>query len=319
MNKAINPPMNDLIFRELLKRGYAVKGDKKVWDISDSKLWYLTPQQAQSFLDLESSTDYQKDVIQVEINLIKENVEDMMGMLGNEAVNIIDLGCGDGKKAVLFIESLKNKVDFRYCPVDISGFMVERAIDNIKKLNVGEVVDFQWNISDFENLENISLILRHGKFKKNLILLLGNTLGNFEINDLLYEIRSSMSSGDVLLIGNGLDNRKEEEILKSYSNSKVNDFLIHIMKQVGLKQEDLEFGARFKNSRVELFYTFKKENKISFHEREIEFDVGDEIVVALSYKYDRDDFMSYLQMYFDEVQMKVSEDNGYALAFCRKT
>ena len=79
-------------------------------------------------------------------------------------------------------------------------------------------------------MENISILLRQGDFKKNLTLLLGNTLGNFEINELLYEIRSSMKGGDFLLIGNGLDNRHPEEILKSYSTEEVNNFLIHILE-----------------------------------------------------------------------------------------
>ena len=141
--------VNDLIFKELIKRGYSLEGKTRVWNIADSKLWYLTPEQAQGFLDLEKSKDYRKDVIQKEIDLIKENINEILKKLEKKPVNIIDLGCGDGKKATLFIQHLKGKVKLRYCPVDISGYMVEKAITNIKKLNVGEVVKFQWNISDF--------------------------------------------------------------------------------------------------------------------------------------------------------------------------
>ena len=59
-----NPKINDLIFKELLKRGYSLEGNTRVWNLADSKLWYLTPDQAQAFLDLEQSKDYRKDVIQ---------------------------------------------------------------------------------------------------------------------------------------------------------------------------------------------------------------------------------------------------------------
>ena len=58
------PIINDLIFRELIKRGYSLEGNTRVWNIADSKLWYLTPEQAQGYLDLEKDEKYQKNVIQ---------------------------------------------------------------------------------------------------------------------------------------------------------------------------------------------------------------------------------------------------------------
>jgi len=254
--------INDLIFRELIKRGYSLEGNTRIWNIADSKLWYLKPEQAQAFLDLESSENYQKEVIQKEIDLINNNIEEIVGKIGSENMNIIDIGCGDGKKAVIFTEHLKGKVKLRYCPVDISSYMVEKAIKKIKAADVGEVVELQWNISDFENIENISILLRQGEFKRNLNLLLGNTLGNFEINELLHEIRSSMRGGDFLLIGNGLDNRNPEEILKSYDTEEVNEFLIHIPLQLGLTKDDVRLGTRFENSRVELYYTVQNSKEI---------------------------------------------------------
>src|SRR3989344_2181580 len=112
--------INDLIFRELIKRGYSLSGNTRVWNIADSKLWYLTPVQAQAFLDLEKSVDYQKDVIQKEINLINKNMESILKKFESDSVNIIDIGCGDGKKAVLFIKRLIEKdMKIRYCPIDI--------------------------------------------------------------------------------------------------------------------------------------------------------------------------------------------------------
>jgi len=233
MEKFING-VNDLIFKELIKRGYSLEGNTRVWNIADSKLWYLTPEQAQAFLDLEKSEDYQKEVIQKEIDLIKANRDKLLEKIGKGHVNIVDLGCGDGKKATLFIENLQaDREKIRYCPIDISDYMVEKALTNIKETNVGEVVDFQWNISDFENLENVAHLLRKGPYKENLFLLLGNTLGNFEINELLYEIRSSMREGDVLIIGNGLNSGSDvKEILKAYDNEFVDNYLVNILTQV---------------------------------------------------------------------------------------
>tara|TARA_Y100000310_G_C20629168_1_gene787630 strand:+ start:206 stop:1162 length:957 start_codon:yes stop_codon:yes gene_type:complete len=313
-----NLVINDLIFKELIKRGYSVEGSKKSWNIADSKLWYLTSEQAQAFLDLEASKDYQRDLIKKEIDLIQKNRGEIISKLGKENLNVIDLGCGDGKKALIFIEELKGILKLRYCPVDISSYMVEKAITKIRSTDSAEVVEFQWNISDFENIENISILLKQGDFKRNLFLLLGNTLGNFEINELLYEVRSSMNEGDFLLIGNGLDNRESKEILKAYSNRYLDNLLIKTLTQIGLKKENLKYSARFKNSRIEMYYEIKKDAEISFLGKKVEFKKGDEIIVAVSYKYNQEDFVSFLNLYFDEIRVNISEDRSYALALCKK-
>jgi len=310
--------INDLIFKELLKRGYSLEGNTRIWNLADSKLWYITPAQAQSFLDLEQSKDYQKDVIQKEIDLIEKNIDEITSEIKDKPVNIIDLGCGDGKKAVIFLSYLRDNNKLRYCPIDISAYMVEKAIDKMSKTNIKEIVKLQWNISDFENLENVTPLLRSGEYKDNLILLLGNTLGNFEIHELLYEIRSAMKDDDILLIGNGLDNRHPEEILKAYKNLQIDNWLVKILTQIGLKKENLTYGVRFKNSRVEEYYSIKGDVEISFLGRTVRFNRGDQIITAVSYKYDRDEFMSYLKMYFSHVRLFVSKDNSYALALCKK-
>jgi uncharacterized SAM-dependent methyltransferase len=310
--------INELILKELIKRGYSLEGNTRVWNIADSKLWYITPEQSQAFLDLEDSKEYQKDIIQKEIDLINKNIAEILKKIGKEPLNIIDLGCGNGNKAVIFIEHLKGKMKIRYCPVDISSYMVNKALERISAMNAGEVVKFQWNISDFENITNIAYLLRREEFKKNFFLLLGNTLGNFEINELLYEVRAAMKEGDNLVIGNGLDNRHIEEIISSYNTKELNLFLIHILLKIGLKKEDVEFGVRFKNSRVEMYYTINKEKEIGFQNKKVRFNKGDQIIVAISYKYNKNDFMTYLKMYFDDVDMYVSKDGSYALALCKK-
>jgi len=310
--------INDLIFKELIKRGYSLEGNTRIWNLADSKLWYIAPEQAQAFLDLEKSKDYQKEVIQKEIDLIEKNISEITGEIKDKPINIIDLGCGDGKKAVIFLSYLKNTAKLRYCPIDISSYMVEKAIEKVSKLNVKEIVKLQWNISDFENLENVTPLLRFGEYKDNFILLLGNTLGNFEIHELLYEIRSSMKDEDYLLIGNGLDNKNIEDLINSYKNAQIDHWLVKILLQIGLKKENLQYGVRYKNSRVEEYYTILQDVEINFLGRTVRFNSGDQIITAVSYKYDKDDFMSFLKMYFGDVKLFTSKDGSYALALCKK-
>ncbi len=310
--------VNDLIFNELIKRGYSMEGKTRVWNLADSKLWYLTPQQSQAFLNLENSSEYKRDIIDKEMFLIKENLREIASHLGKKPLNIIDLGCGDGKKAVLFIDYFKDKFKLRYCPIDISSYMVEKALDRIEKRGVKNVIKFQWNISDFENLKNISSLLRSGEYKKHFMLLLGNTLGNFEINELLYKIRSSMKEGDWVLIGNGLNNKNREEILRSYNIKEQHNFLVQIIEQLGLSKKDVKYEVRFINSRIEAFYVLKKDKEIKFQNKKIVFKKGDQIIVAVSYKYDENNFKTFLNMYFDVPIFAVSKDGSYVLALCKK-
>lgn len=318
MAKKQGQQINDLIFRELIKRGYSLEGNTRIWNIADSKLWYLTTEQAKAYLELEDEEEYKKTVTQQEVDLINNSTEEILEKFGDEPINIIDIGCGDGRKASILIKKFKG-TKIRYCPIDISSYMVNAAIETVKESNtVEEVVEFQWNISDFENITNISTLLRQGEYKKNVFLLLGNTLGNFEINELLYEIRSSMKGGDFLLIGNGLDHKKPEEILNSYNSEHFNKFSIHPLLQLGLKKENLEFGVRFKNSRIESFYTIKEPVEISSLGRSVKFEAGDQIIVIVSYKYNKEDFISFMNLYFDDVIVKPSDDGSYALALCKK-
>jgi uncharacterized SAM-dependent methyltransferase len=323
-NSSANNQINDMIFKELLKRGYSLEGKTRIWDISDSKLWYITQEQAQAYLNLVASEDYTKEIGPKEIMLIKTHISEILNVVlenNKEAINIIDLGCGNGKKAIKFIETLKDKnIKIRYCPIDISGHMVQTALDNISKLNVEEIVNFQWNISDFENLENISPLLRNKEYKKHLFLLLGNTFGNFETHELLYQVRNGMKDDDFLLIGNGLNNQKvEEDIVKACrENPGFDKFFIYLPLRLGLKKEDVEFDVRFKNSRIEFFYTLKKDKNIKFQNKKVNFNKGDQIITAIAYHYEQEEFMSFLKMYFSYVRLFTSEDGSYTLALCRK-
>ena len=154
------PQINDLIFKELIKRGYSLEGNTRIWNIADSKLWYLTPDQAQALLDLEDEEEYKKTVTQQEIDLINNNIEEILRKFKNEPINVIDIGCGDGRKAAMFIEKFKG-TKIRYCTIDISSYMVNKAIRRVKEIStVEEVVEFQWNISDFEQIGSNSPIFK---------------------------------------------------------------------------------------------------------------------------------------------------------------
>jgi uncharacterized SAM-dependent methyltransferase len=323
---------NPLVFKELLKRGYSLEGKTKVWNIADSKLWDLTPEQTDAYLNLAANEEYESMIGKQgkltamswpkELPLLQENMKQIInGVDAASGLNIIDLGCGNGNRAALLIENMKGKIKkIRYCPIDISGHMAEKALEHVEKMKVAEVARIKWNLSDLENLDEVSPLLRKTGYKQNLFLLLGNTLGNFEMHELLYEVRKAMKEGDVLLIGNGLDNHQVEGgILKACKgNQGIAKFLSYVPLQIGLANEDLEYDARFKNSRIEFFFTVKKEKTVEFDGQKVRFNKGDKLIVAMTYHYEKEDFSGYLTMYFGEVEVSISGDGSYALALCRK-
>jgi uncharacterized SAM-dependent methyltransferase len=81
----------------------------------------------------------------------------------------------------------------------------------------------------------------------------------------------------------------------------------------GEKKKTVHFGAYGMDD-----YTITKDTEISFLGRTVRFNKGDQIITAVSYKYDKDDFMSFLKMYFSDVNLFVSKDGSYALALCKK-
>jgi len=313
--------VNDLIFKELVKRGYSLEGNTRVWNIADSKLWYLTSDQAQAYLDVEKSDKYKKDMIDPEIELLEEAIPKIKNSIvfGNE-VTIVDIGCGDGKKAIVPIQILKeshNKI--KYCPVDISAYMVERAIEKISKENsVDEIIDFQWNVSDFENMENVTKLLRRGG-KELFMMFLGSTLGNFDPHDVLYALQNSMEFGDSLLIGVALsENIDPVEIERAYASKYSDHFLGYVLTELGFDREDIEFGARYRHSRVESYFKINKEKIIIFQDKEIRFNKGDQIIVAYSHKFDKKKLEGIVKLYFANYTFFINKEKTWALILCKK-
>lgn len=307
--------INDLIFKELIKRGFKSEGSSKVYDIADSKLWYLIPEQAQGFLDLEQGKEYKSSIFDQEIQLLKEHLMRISKSLST-SFNIVDLGCGDGIKAITILNMFKEKGNIRYCPIDISAYMVNKAAERIRRLRLGKVLEFKWNISDFENLVNIMPLISDSKFNKNLLLLLGNTFGNFDRQDILSSIAKCMKKEDILVLGNSLRSNDENEIIKPYKNSLLDSFLLLVISQIGLGKKDVRYEPRFRNSRVEMTYRLLKDKSVSHLGKTVHFKKGDIIIVCISLRYSEKELIEALQQFFKRVYIYTNPEKTYALAAC---
>jgi uncharacterized SAM-dependent methyltransferase len=318
-NKKKSEKVNDVVFRELLKRGYSIEGKNKVWNIADSRLWYLTSEQAAAFIELEKKDPKQTMFAKKEMDLIKQKFSELTPGIKDKQITVIDLGCGNGEKALSFIKQFKDKSKIRYCPIDVNDFMVNEAMKNFSRHKGINILKFKNNVFDFINFGMISDSLKTDKFETSYILLLGGNLENSDVHELLHEIRSSMHEGDFLLIGNKLTHPDPMKMIQYYNHSQhIDELLVKTMEQLGFTRDELIYGSRFRGNRIEVLYTVKDDKIIRSGGKSVDFRAGDKVIVTFSYKYTQDSLKEVLMMYFDDVEVFTSKDEVFALALCKK-
>lgn len=309
--------INNIIFKELVKRGYSRRGKIRVWDVSDSKLWYLTPALAKGFLNLKKYNPYRIRVIKDEIELIKKYSGRIVEKFGKKKFNLIDLGSGSGIKAAQFIKNMPRNVKVRYCPVDISSYYINKTSERIRSLNSQKVASIKTFIVDFRELDEVIGLLRNGEYQNNFCLLFGETISHYDIHDILFKLSEKMFSGDTLIIGNGIRKGKRFVHLEKYKDHLFNDWFIHVMNALGFKDNEVKIDVRFTN-RLECFYHILVNKKINYEGNKVSFKKGDEVIVAIQYKFFERELKKYCKMYFSQVKIFKTKNEEYCLIVCKK-
>jgi uncharacterized SAM-dependent methyltransferase len=310
--------LKEIIFKELIKRGYSINKKNRVWNVSDSKLWYLTEEQAREMIELENSKNY-ADENKKEKMFLAENIEEIKKEIGCEGINFIDIGCEGGEEAFSILEKLDSNSPFRYCPIDLNQYLVKKASNNfVRKFPKGKLFIPHQN-SDLDDIVKNIESLKVGRYKKNVIFISTNLFTNLEANEILYLLRINMNVEDLLILSSPIQEKHWIKRAKRYTTGSLTDKMaFHVLSYLGIKRDDVKFGSRFINNRTELFYTFKKDVKLKQDDREIVFNKGDEIVVVVAYKHKKEDLLTYLHMNFKYVTTSTSKDKLYILALCKK-
>lgn len=151
-----------------------------------------------------------------EISILNKLKHDLPSYL-NENINLVELGSGTSVKTRLILDIFtKLQPKTEYFPIDISEILTESSEQLLKDydtLHITGIIDTYEGGLEF---------LKSYDDKKNLILFLGSSFGNFTPDDgklFLEKIFSTMKSGDLFLIG--LDLVKDKNILESaYDDSQ---------------------------------------------------------------------------------------------------
>ena len=251
---------------------YDKKGDELFIKIMHSPEYYLT---------------------NAEFEIFNEQTQEIIDSfeIGEEGIELYELGAGDGTKTIKLLESIDhNKLIYK--PIDIST----NAIYNLEKRLQGNLPNL---IVEGLNGEYFQVLSQIESKKKKVILFLGSNLGNMldeRAKLFLDGLSKVMTSGDKLLIG--LDLIKPRDIVLPAYNDKqgyTRDFNLNLLSRI-----NRELGANFELEKFihlpeyseetglaksYLQSTKKQEVYIKELDLSIQFEAGERIFTELSRKY----------------------------------
>ena len=200
----------------------------------------------QEIMDLPEydPTDCEREILAANAPYISE----LMG--SNQPFRLVELGAGDGRKTRLLLDQFTNdEAGFEYVPIDISEGAMGVLIDSV--------------VREYPEMDATGLVCEynHGlRFlkedqKRNLVLFLGSSIGNFtfeQAHRFCRSLRDILNPGDFLLIG--FDLRKEMDVLiPAYSDSQgvTARFNLNLLDRI-----NRELGANFDRDQFSHFATY---------------------------------------------------------------
>ncbi len=241
-----------------------------------------------------------------------------------DSPTIVDLGCGDGRKAVCSLESLLQQ-NARYVGIDSSAAATEAA--DIRIRSAFPDVDASFRVeSIFDGIESIPDFRERGPI---VLCFLGSTIGNFsrqQRSDFFHLIRNHLVEGDRFVTG--------FDLIKPVSRlTAAYDDATRFAALAGLNmvcQMNVLFGWNIPLSsfRHEASYNEKERmietllvaaETLSVSDEKGEFPLkierGDCLVTNRAYKFDLEDICAELKSVFSVAPGSfVHEEFGYSLA-----
>ncbi len=172
------------------------------------------------FYDIKGSELFEKICLlpeyyptRTEVSILRQSQKDLFEYLDN-SFRLVELGSGSSTKTRIILDVFKRfQNTIEYFPIDISEILAESSetlLSDYDNLHITGIVDTYEGGLEF---------LKSYDAKKNLIIFLGSSFGNFTPDDgvqFLKKINSVMKPGDLFLIG--LDLVKDSSILESAYN-----------------------------------------------------------------------------------------------------
>lgn len=264
-------------------------------------------------------------VANVEAKLLQRRVAHFLDSFeGNDFLNIVDIGAGNGRSAAPVLDYLKeNNIKARYVPIDISEELLGMAESFVKE-NYPQVEVKKINL-DFErgNFSDIMFELKSGN-SANLMLFLGTTLGNHSDSQrVLTNFRDSMSSDDYLIVGVELTNlARINKIIPHYAEEGSGNFLYHVPESFGLDRHKTIYEPTWneKLSQIEVKMILKEDIQFKIGKEKFILEKDEQILLARSIKFTEWTLTKLLSdTGFRTELLTTTEDRAYVLTMIQPT
>jgi len=199
-----------------------------------------------------------------EISILTQLYEKLPPHLNGD-FRLVELGSGSSKKTrtlISILERLQKHVE--YFPIDISKILRDsskKLRDDYENLHITGIIDsYESGLEFIKNYDN----------KKNLIVFLGSSFGNFDYEnglEFLQKINSSMKKDDLFLIG--LDLVKDKRVLeRAYNDSQgvTAKFNLNILSRIN-SELDSNFNI---NKFVHYAIYNESQNRVEIYLRSLE-------------------------------------------------
>ncbi len=268
---------------------YDQKGDKLFQQIMALEEYYLT---------------------RTEYSILKDNKDSILKAFreGVSKFNLIEFGAGDGYKTkVLLRHFVKERADFTYMPIDISGNVLKILETALHE----ELPDLQ--VKGLQNEYFKALDQLHDSPDRNVVLFLGSNIGNFtgdEAVQFLTHLNDSLKPGDLLFIG--FDLKKDPNVILDAYNDRsgvTRAFNLNLLARI-----NQELGGNFNIDKfrhhpiynpmtgtTSSFLVSTEKQTVEIMDTAIQFGAWEAIHMEISQKYDQ------------QMIEKIATDSGFEI------
>lgn len=247
------------------------------------------------FNEITQLKDYHPAVCEKEILLTYK--KKISSILSSESFQFIELGAGDGAKAMILIEQfIQDDLKFTYIPIDISSGAIENLVETFKERHsannfpvIGLVADYFEGIEKFADSNN----------KRNFVLFQGATFSNRDLsgaNSFLAQLSNSLNSGDYVMIGFDLLKHPKTHY-RAYNDPQgvFEKFNLHLLARINrmlganfIKDNFVQEGTyNWRTRSMESYIYSTKEQSVFIKslDQDFHFFHGEGIQTEQSYKY----------------------------------
>ena len=253
---------------------YDKKGDELFQKIMSSDEYYLTNAEMEIFSTQQAA--------------IADEV-----LKNTNQLDVIEFGPGDAIKSVHLLKELTERKSIaNYFPIDISKNIIGLLNETLPRQIPGVAIHGLAG-EYFEMLSSVHNISSN----KKLVLFLGANIGNFKFNEMphfLQKLRSSLSPGDVVLIGFDLK-KNPRKILAAYNDQEgyTREFNLNLLSRINKELkgnfavDNFEHYAMYDPSSgaCKSFLISLKSQNITINGTEINFEKDEPVFMEISQKY----------------------------------